>query len=67
MLTPCSRCFLPESRQDLQQEIVTLVSAGLAGLSRHAKGAALDAQLGEIEGFRLSLKLISLENVLKMH
>ena len=29
--------------QDLQAEIVTLVSAGLAGLSRHAKAAALDA------------------------
>ena len=29
--------------QDLQAEIVTLISAGLAGLSRHAKAAALDA------------------------
>jgi len=29
--------------QDLQSEIVTLVSAGLAGLSRQAKAAALDA------------------------
>ncbi|CAJ1413139.1 unnamed protein product [Effrenium voratum] len=29
--------------QELQAEIVTLVSAGLAGLSRHAKAAALDA------------------------
>ena len=32
--------------QDLQSEIVTLVSAGLAGLSRQAKAAALDACLG---------------------
>eukprot|EP00931_Biecheleriopsis_adriatica_P086974 TRINITY_DN61502_c0_g1_i1.p1 TRINITY_DN61502_c0_g1~~TRINITY_DN61502_c0_g1_i1.p1 ORF type:complete len:1372 (+),score=411.46 TRINITY_DN61502_c0_g1_i1:140-4117(+) len=29
--------------QDLQTEIVTLLSAGLAGLSRHSKAAALDA------------------------
>eukprot|EP00930_Biecheleria_cincta_P067354 TRINITY_DN5388_c0_g1_i1.p1 TRINITY_DN5388_c0_g1~~TRINITY_DN5388_c0_g1_i1.p1 ORF type:complete len:1401 (+),score=326.79 TRINITY_DN5388_c0_g1_i1:64-4203(+) len=30
-------------QQELQQEIVTLLSAGLAGLSRHSKAAALDA------------------------
>eukprot|EP00435_Cladocopium_sp_Y103_P052576 s5_g16.t1 len=36
----CLTTIIPE---DLQSEIITLVSAGLAGLSRQAKAAALDA------------------------
>lgn len=43
-------------KQDLQAEIVTLVSAGLAGLSRHAKAAALDASGSPAQKSRLPLQ-----------